>query len=476
MSDSHKNTKKLLGGRAEKSYSSYQIPFRLSLLPLLVMGCSQSLPEASNKRGAAKSLAQTAKDPVLALKEFSEKMTRSPVDGSTLTVTKALPTPTSIQGVFTHTLEVNASGGADYVEIQLCHVLKGTCEASEKIAVTRTVLKPMDPGEIQVKVRACVEAGRSTSGQDCGAYKNVTYEQPENLENSEKTALLRERDSLVNQLKNLEVKVTDTFQKFVTESEECVKRDQKNSKIQSLRMGAQMVLSAGEALSSQSFDPGAFVSQMSPQSAAGNSPDPYGAGGSNNYPSTISTGGVVAPSGGGAVFNLADSTNPQGTLLPSSWKPSSFTSLNSLVSPPAVLSADPAVGGAGNSGGAMAGYNAAFTASTINPGAENFNESPEASNAVNSFGVGLKSFEDGNTKVQNFLGNIGLFEQAPPVKAVSLLTNTVFDLFTANKQVQVPCRAQEMAQNNVDAIQVLRTSLLSRLQIIDSKIQEKGIK
>ena len=147
--------------------------------------------------------------------------------------------------------EFRVSGGADYVELQPCPSKNktggtGTCENANKVLRLRQALRNFPEGEVVIKTRACVDSGRSSTGESCGAWSENSFTQGP-VFNEELLELEFQIERLTKSKADLDERLKKTLETFAKDSAKCAARGEAKERLEGMRNLTSQFLQLGQS-------------------------------------------------------------------------------------------------------------------------------------------------------------------------------------------------------------------------------------
>ena len=126
-----------------------------------------------------------------------------------------------LQGAVQPYIDFRYSGSTDYVEAKTCIEATGTCVDSKNIFENNaTLANAPDGSRVIVKLRACVNPGRSSGSSNCGPWFEKEYTQWA-AEDKSKSALVEEYEAIEREVKNLDKQLKAVLNLLQMRAEKC---------------------------------------------------------------------------------------------------------------------------------------------------------------------------------------------------------------------------------------------------------------
>ena len=126
-----------------------------------------------------------------------------------------------LQGAVQPFIDFRYSGSTDYVEAKTCIEATGACVDSKNIFENNaTLANAPDGARVIVKLRACVNPGRSSGSSNCGSWFEKEYTQWAAADKS-KSALVEEYEAIDREVKNLDKQLKAVLNLLQVRAEKC---------------------------------------------------------------------------------------------------------------------------------------------------------------------------------------------------------------------------------------------------------------
>jgi hypothetical protein len=126
-----------------------------------------------------------------------------------------------LQGAVQPYIDFRYSGSTDYVEAKTCIEATGACVDSKNIFENNaTLANAPDGSRVIVKLRACVNPGRSSGSSNCGPWFEKEYTQWA-AEDKSKSALVEEYEAIEREVKNLDKQLKAVLNLLQVRAEKC---------------------------------------------------------------------------------------------------------------------------------------------------------------------------------------------------------------------------------------------------------------
>lgn len=126
-----------------------------------------------------------------------------------------------LQGAVQPYIDFRYSGSTDYVEAKTCIEATGACVDSKNIFENNaTLANAPDGARVIVKLRACVNPGRSSGSSNCGSWFEKEYTQWAAADKS-KSALAEEYEAIEREVKNLDKQLKAVLDLLQVRAEKC---------------------------------------------------------------------------------------------------------------------------------------------------------------------------------------------------------------------------------------------------------------
>ncbi len=336
---------------------------------------------------------------------------KEPVDASQLVVSNISVAKFIQNSETVGRLSFEVDGRADYVIYNAC----GSNEQcfNGRSALTRVVLPLLETGPVDIKVKACVDPGRNTTADECGPWNTPAsqFVQPK-PNDTEVKALLRQKADLNEQIKAYGTEMKMALERGQRKMDDCIKRNIEAVRLTQIKALTSAFLSMGESLLGQA----------------------------------LATGDTCQ---GGVSLLLQQSGGVSGET--------------------AVADTAAKIFGMCQGVGAATQLTLTQTQQQVGQAISTGIKVKEVAGVVQKAATSLSTFGDYANLLEGAFSSVGMFGSSP-VSAIQALGTSLFDLFTASKQVPTQCVAEQSMNAEVALIKAQVTQMKSRMAKIDEEL------